>query len=1062
MAERIRLEYDPSDAIAGVEKANKAIQRSEQTAIRAGASVEKNLNRNLSGVDRLIDSAQTKISLLFGGAKKLEESGKAVVATVTSISAAIVASGAAFSQAALGTAAFAKASLVAESSVKRTIDTYRAVRLATSAASGSGALFFTGITIGASIAVHKLAEISNGYSKLIEQNAVLAAQSERSFGSVQTFSVASTVTGKSLGDLSAFDPDKVRDYLTELKKIPDPIDRARRAHELFGKEADTAYKLLGTGIEKNIIAAQELAARLDAPTRASIQRLRDDFKAFEDFSPFDRAKESLRQFREEARQAITIKIAAVFDFVRELPNKLVPKGQEAGGGFGGPEGGVGFDSGERPGLGIPTYDDFRRMAAEVIGTSPRFKRQRIMPSSAAEKAEQDLYPERRKYETVVAGPAVESQYLSRVDDLLGRMSPRASKLASDVVKEDESSLSTLKSNRDAAEKSRLALAKIIDQGGSVGKDNQLFLVQADNLYKALDAKIKVMEAAEEAAKKEKLEAERNAEGYRREIERYTKAGEKSLIKFRGGEKDVRIEPLKEFAEKPLNELYEKQFKATQDASEKALEMELGNLRERFAQEEVFANASRGSQLEKLEGFHARTVDQKMAVEEKKAEIEKDYLLKVSEIKRRLLDIDRDVELAKAGENAALRAEIYEKFEIANKERRLKTELAVEAAGEGAIFKSQRIIQDANQKAFDSIKHAAEGLFDTLTLRTKSWGDLLKNAVLLPALTVLKQMASTSIAGFLTGRGGGASSGSGIGGLFGGLLGGGGGFGRAGAPGGTGGFAGPVGLSGMLGMGGTGGFGGTGGGLGGGGFAGLSGIGGLALGGSVLGGLGAFKAGQADNRALKYSAPAIGAISGLVGFGALASLFPGLIAAGPAGWIAAAGIGATIGLIGIFKKRGEDKLIEKIKAVYGINVDRGFARNPLMPIIKDQFGGDIDTGIRSPVVRELLSVYRMQSNQAGAGVGLSPYNNVARGVSLSGYGGRVYQDPVNVNGGAYGYGGSLPSTGPSQAFQSQPIVIENRIQIDGRDIQASVQRTNQASNGRRESAAVLSDPLLIFG
>lgn len=480
---------------------------------------------------------------------------------------------------------------------------------------------------------------------------------------------------------------------------------------------------------------------------------------------------------------------------------------------------------------------------------------------------------------------------------------------------------------------------------------------------------------------------------------------------------------------------------------------------------------KASELRAIQETTGKGVGERLAAEDKIATIERDFALKSFEYKVALLNQEASLraELASNGDQrdailreAAARAALLES----------QTQAAIDAAQETAAVRKIQIVRTEQQRLFDQVRQQADGVFDALVSRSRGLGETLKNLLLQAVLTPLKQIFSTTIASMLTGAapaGGGAGGFSGIARLagLGGLLSG--GVARAGAPGGTSGFAGPVGgVSGMLAAangGGGGVFGGLGGGSAGlgGGSAGLSGATGLVGGGAALGLLGAFKAGQSGNGLLRASAPAIGAISGLVGFGALASLFPALIGAGPAGWIAAAGIGATVGLIGMFKRRGEDKLIEKIKSVYGITIGRDFARNPLAGIIKDQFGGDVDLGIRSPVVRELLSVYRMQSNQSSLGAGLGAINNVARGVSLTGTGGGLFQNPVSVNGGSYGYGGSLPSSGPVQPFQPErPIIIENRLQIDGRDVQASMQRTNQASNGRRESAAVLSDPLLIFG
>lgn len=481
-----------------------------------------------------------------------------------------------------------------------------------------------------------------------------------------------------------------------------------------------------------------------------------------------------------------------------------------------------------------------------------------------------------------------------------------------------------------------------------------------------------------------------------------------------------------------------------------------------ARELAGIDARKESELRLIQETTGKNVIQRLAAEEKVFAVEQEYALKTFAVKAEFINKEANLRAALATTSEtkdAILAEASARAQLVSEQ----TQIAIDAARETAAVRKIQIIQTEQVRLFDKVRSAADGVFDALITRTRSFGDLFKNLILQPFLTLIKSISSNAIATLLTGSRGTASAG-GIGGLLGGLFSGGGGIARAGAPGGTGGFTGPVtGLSGMLGMGGQagGGFGGGGGGIG--AALGLN-AGALALGGAGLGLFGAFKAGQSDNKALKFSAPVIGALSGLVGFGALASFFPALVAAGPAGWIAAAGIGAAIGIYAAFKKTAESKIVDKVKNAYGITIDKSFARSPLMDIIKGQFGGDIDLGIRSPMVKELLAVYRMQSNQSSVGSGLGSLNNMARGVSLSGYGGNVYQNPVNLPTGSYGYGGSLPSTEPTQPFQpdQRPIIVEAKLQIDGRDVVASVQRTNQASNGRRESAAVLSDPLLIFG
>lgn len=1028
--ERIVLAYDPAEAIAAAGKANKAIEANEKTAEKAGSAIVKATDAQATSIVSITDRSQNAINNIVRAAERKAALATGSPADRLRAERALQISRVSGDQAAVNrvTAAYDKLAAAQDAVAGKSSKLAEFIRNPLQAASGA------------------VEELAGGLGKI---GAIgLAAGAGIAFLAKAGFDLVAS-QGKAAEAVTNF-ADTVGISATEAYKLD--IQAKLVGSSLEG--LTTGYKKLSQGIAEGSDEGKKSAAALEK-IGVRIFDLNGKVRPFGELFG-DIAKKIQAIEEPTARAAKAVEILGKSG-ISMLPLLLQFQETQA--------------MAEKAAEGI---DDplLKSLAAadDKIGVLSA-KWETLKNTLAGKIVAVIEFVEKRTGEGGGAPSPFITQGGFNVDDIRGQAAAdRLNKMAETnramLATEGAALIAKFRAERgqdDAGLKARLAeiteQRKAAEQFGSG--------MGAAEVQKRIDlaTKLRAEEAGITAQIKARAEAEaeakRNADGYRQEVEKYRKAGEKALINFKGGEKDVRIEPLKDFAAKPVNELYEKQFKAAQKISEDTLEMELKNIKEQFAQEEIFAQSSRDKQLAQVEGFHARTVQQKIAVEEKKAEIERDYQLKTYAIKAQLLQADQEMELAKAEQNAELKAAINQKYAIFGRELTLKTEAALAAANDEAASKSARAIQDQAQKNFDSVKHAAEGLFDHLVSRTKSWGDLLKNAVLLPALTLVKQIVSTQIAGALTGVRGGGSTGN-IGGLLGGLLGGG-GIGRAGAPGGTGGFAGPVGLAGMLGMGGGagGGFGGGGGGIG--GALGLN-AGTLGLGAAGLGLFGAFKAGQSDNKALKFSAPAIGALSGLVGFGALASLFPALIGAGPAGWIAAAGIGATIGLIGVFKSKAENKLIEKIKAVYGITVDRGFAKNPLLGIIKDQFGGDIDLGIRSPMVRELLSVYRMQSNQYGAGSGLGALNNIPRGVSLSGYGGGVYQNPVSVNGAAYGYGGSLPSSGPSQPFQSnpQPIVIENRLQIDGRDVQASVQRTNQASNGRRESAAVLNDPLLIFG
>ena len=372
-------------------------------------------------------------------------------------------------------------------------------------------------------------------------------------------------------------------------------------------------------------------------------------------------------------------------------------------------------------------------------------------------------------------------------------------------------------------------------------------------------------------------------------------------------------------------------------------------------------------------------------------------------------------------------------------------------------------------------------------RTKSAGDAIKSILNAAFLTPLKQAGSSIFASLVfpfaqrlqgslgvAGGGGGFGGGgaiSSIPGLVGIGLGGGGQivpFG--GAPGGTSGFAGPVG--GLLGGGQQGGIGGLLG-LGGlgskAGLSGAAGLGALGLGGAALGLFGAAKLGQSQSGA-RYAAPALGAVSGLLGFGALTALFPSLVAAGPIGWAAAAGIGATVGIISLFRTSAEQKIVDKVREIYGVKIDRSFAKDPLAGIIHQQFGGDIAVGLRSPQVRDLINLYAMSHGESTSGI--PNYAPIARSFNL-GSGGQFTQLPSYQNGQPI----SIDRLNGSAATNAAPVV--NMVQLDAaattaflqgqaaeliqqqpRLSQAAVIAAQRQNSGRRESLALQLQPGLL--
>ena len=200
--------------------------------------------------------------------------------------------------------------------------------------------------------------------------------------------------------------------------------------------------------------------------------------------------------------------------------------------------------------------------------------------------------------------------------------------------------------------------------------------------------------------------------------------------------------------------------------------------------------------------------------------------------------------------------------------------------------------------------------------------------------------------------------------------------------------------------------------------------------------------------------------------------------GPVGAAIGAAAGFGIGAIkALFFKSPEQKIVDKVKQVYGLSIDKYFAKNTIWPIIQGEFGGNIDIGVRSEKIKNLLDVYGSQTNQPGR---IQAIDNVARGVVLNQTGGRIVQDATWVNGTAYNYGGSTAGIGRS--FAPNPAIgggVNVSIQLDGQAttsvmrgetvrtvssqpglIASALQSANNGSMLRRDNAAGLFDPLAV--
>jgi hypothetical protein len=397
-----------------------------------------------------------------------------------------------------------------------------------------------------------------------------------------------------------------------------------------------------------------------------------------------------------------------------------------------------------------------------------------------------------------------------------------------------------------------------------------------------------------------------------------------------------------------------------------------------------------------------------------------------------------------------------------------------AAGqvEEANFDREEQAAERQKRQFDELRSSFEGLFDAAFSGARGFWDAVKRMAMSVFLTPIKRELSNWVAGMLTGRTGATS--------------GGGALTAATAVAGFGGFMGPMGM----GLGGSmaemsGGGGASVGSAGGGGIGSLAQAGGgigllaaikggtmtaaqmgaLGVGGASLGLMGAWKAGQSGNRYLRGAAPAIGAVSGLVGFGALASMFPALIGAGPAGWLAAAGIGATIGIISLLRKSSEQKCIDKVQEIYRVRIDKGMA-SQIVEMAKSAYGGNLDMAIRAPQGRELIELYAMATGQNMMGVAakqLPTTMSQNRGVISqvpSYYNGSIYTAPVTSTTGLGGGGTVNVSLDPQATREFLAGRMATAITTNPRAVATASLEAGRQSASRRELAAMVLQPGLV--
>jgi hypothetical protein len=520
---------------------------------------------------------------------------------------------------------------------------------------------------------------------------------------------------------------------------------------------------------------------------------------------------------------------------------------------------------------------------------------------------------------------------------------------------------------------------------------------------------------------------------------------------------------------------------------------LDHLEQMLGIEEQRAGIAREAQLRAIDATNAQTVEQKVAVEQRKAAIEIEHLARVHEIRMRLFDletsrmvIEEEAQLKRLGYQAdEIQARIAELTAQRDEIRRFQqeaTDAAIQGARETAALRQAQLIRDHNQRIFDSFKRQAEGVFDALLTKSQSIWSAIGNSLKTALLTAIKDVVTSRVAAMLmqlftdtrVSLAGGGASGGGTLGRLGGLLGigaapvFGGGSGGGLIPGGAaGGWGTPPfipsksggGLSGLLS-----------------GWKDLLGFGGgvqyapgkavtweAATVGQKLSALGRSNAALLGGATLAMMGLQRGGVSGLAMTTAGGAMI-GFKYGGPLGAAIGAGIGSVAGLVRLFVKGAQEKAREKIKATNGIDIrDKGVLRQ-IVDIAKQAFGGNLDMAIRSQQIRDLVELYALSTGQSTSGLPAT-----VRPVSLLQQGGGLFQSS-SVSLSLDRIGSSAPSSaaaptvinitvpGAKEFFEKETVrvVVENP-----RAVQSAAMTATKASAGRREMTGLQLSPGLIL-
>ncbi len=207
------------------------------------------------------------------------------------------------------------------------------------------------------------------------------------------------------------------------------------------------------------------------------------------------------------------------------------------------------------------------------------------------------------------------------------------------------------------------------------------------------------------------------------------------------------------------EFDDKQLVATQQLNNQLNDLSHQQREHDLAQDSETLLKERDMRVRSAEDENAQTLGQKLALEQKKANIEIEYLTKLHDLKLANMQIENTLMtngliLALASTGATIDemktavASLNAEFEADKGKLNKDTGFDVTAAQDKAVQHQQTMIREQYQKTYDFLKREAGSVFDAMTKKGQNAWQELANGLKTAILNALKEIVTSKVAGSL--------------------------------------------------------------------------------------------------------------------------------------------------------------------------------------------------------------------------------------------------------------------------------------------------------------------------